>query len=135
MWQRPEPQWTAYGGLSPLPLPPQGGAPSSPVKGARARRPLPAYGGPAHARRCAQTLDSFRAGQPAEKPGQGTADKANPNPQPKAAAMTITDELCPSCETADGVRWTGSTPSLDTWACNGCGHEWTITVAAPAYAT
>jgi transposase-like protein len=48
---------------------------------------------------------------------------------------TTADELCPGCDTGEGVRWTGSTPDTDSWVCNSCGHEWTIAVAVPAHAT
>ncbi len=45
----------------------------------------------------------------------------------------ITDP-CPTCGTADHVRWIDSTPGADVWACTSCGDEWTIAVHEPATA-
>jgi len=47
------------------------------------------------------------------------------------AIIATYDEPCPGCDQADGVSWVDSTPDTDTWACQHCGAEWTITVCAP----
>jgi ribosomal protein L37AE/L43A len=40
-------------------------------------------------------------------------------------------EPCPGCHQPGTLRWTGSSPSTDTWRCRGCGTTRTITVELP----
>ncbi len=47
--------------------------------------------------------------------------------------MTTDNQACPECGGTVGIRWTGSTPSTDSWACR-CGLGWAITVEIPALA-
>ncbi|PZS39944.1 MAG: hypothetical protein DLM62_05500 [Pseudonocardiales bacterium] len=39
--------------------------------------------------------------------------------------------LCPGCDQAGGVRLCDSAPGADTWACTGCGFQWSVTVDEP----
>ncbi len=41
---------------------------------------------------------------------------------------TTTHQPYPGCDQAQGIHWTGSTPTTDPWTCRDCGTEWTITV-------
>jgi hypothetical protein len=41
---------------------------------------------------------------------------------------STTTEVCPGCDQAWCIYWTGSTPTTDSWACRDGGAQWTITV-------
>lgn len=44
------------------------------------------------------------------------------------------DEPCPGCDQTTSLRWVDNTEDTDTWSCQECGTEWTITVDGPASA-